>query len=1156
MSETKTVGSTCVTLQGYRTIYLNRENIHKNAKSGSWGVAFLIKDSIYTDYRVTREDYGVEGLLAINLHHLRTATNIMIIGSYIPPDSSVHATDNDMYFQQLVSLIYDNANKDFILMGGDYNARLGNKLDYIPSVDDLPTRIVVDTISNDQGVSLANFCIQTNTCVVNGRVCPLQDGFTSVSHRGKAVVDYFVTRHDDLKFVDDFKVLSLGDIIDEHNLVGIGDNNGSDHNILMCRVNVNSIDEDICLSSEHADTVETSQTINHASQQSSTPPPTRYKKGNFPDTFMNTEKTIQECGQLIDDMLYRCSTQEELDQIYDNYVNLYHAEMSTFLKKVDKTPKAKKILRHTPKPYWSEDLTLEWKICHEAERAYHMANRGDPGYIALKGRSDFLHRKLRKNIKKAKRKHERTKVYQLEQANTENPTEFWRMIQRLGPKKSAKIPWEVEAEDGSISTDSNTVLSRWRNDFEGLFKPPGTLTEEQTQFMEDIKKSNSEREQSFEAHDDQGLNTDFTFEEVAKIVKKSKLGKAPGIDGLVNECMKTTLSTEMLTVLFNRCLSSSMLPTLWSCGIINPIPKSPTNNPRIPLNYRGISLLSIVSKLYTAALAYRITTYLETNNKLCNEQNGFRPQRSCLDHIFTINNTCKIRKKLRQDTFLCFIDYQKAFDYVNHSLMYHKLLNIGITGNIYKSITKIYENPKSCVQLNGTLTDWFSVSSGVRQGDSLSPILFAIYINDLYDEIAECDAGISIGGEKLHMLLYADDIVMVSPNAEKAQKQLNVLTSWCAKCRMQINAKKSQILHIRNYQKPRSTTELHCCGQKLDYTDQYKYLGYILQENMSEKNMVEALTTSASRSFGRIVNSFKKLKNMGIKTYETLYESYVLSIANYAAGVWGFGEFQQPQVLQNRIQRFFLGVHAFAPVAATNMEFDWLSMKFLRWLEIIRYYNRLVDLPDHRWPKKILRWDRSLRTEGWFNQVQHIVSYANMELDPDSDCQIDLDILKARLLKLNRQRWRLESYEKSKLRTFVDICDHEKPRVIIEANLPRNHRSLVTKLKIGTLPLKLETGRWKDTPLEKRLCLACDQNLLESEYHFVIHCDAYRDTRTEFFQEVVNNTDLPVYGSEPVIMRTLLDESVIRITGRYLERMFLERKNLIFNQVSEDIDDE
>ena len=94
------------------------------------------------------------------------------------------------------------------------------------------------------------------------------------------------------------------------------------------------------------------------------------------------------------------------------------------------------------------------------------------------------------------------------------------------------------------------------------------------------------------------------------------------------------------------------------------------------------------------------------------------------------------------------------------------------------------------------------------------------------------------------------------------------------------------------------------------------------------------------------------------------------------------------------------------------------------------------------------------------------------------------------------------------------------------------------------------------TPIEKRICLACDDNLLESEYHFVIHCNAYRKTRTDFFQEIVDNTDLPVYGSEPVIMKTLLDKSVTRITGRYLERMFAERKSMLFNQTTVEEEDD
>ena len=78
---------------------------------------------------------------------------------------------------------------------------------------------------------------------------------------------------------------------------------------------------------------------------------------------------------------------------------------------------------------------------------------------------------------------------------------------------------------------------------------------------------------------------------------------------------------------------------------------------------------------------------------------------------------------------------------------------------------------------------------------------------------------------------------------------------------------------------------------------------------------------------------------MGINLYMTLYESYVLSILNYGSAVWGFGGQSAPQVLSNRIKRFFLGVNSFNPVASVSLKFDWLDIKFLRWIEMVRLAN-------------------------------------------------------------------------------------------------------------------------------------------------------------------------------------------------------------------------
>ena len=137
----------------------------------------------------------------------------------------------------------------------------------------------------------------------------------------------------------------------------------------------------------------------------------------------------------------------------------------------------------------------------------------------------------------------------------------------------------------------------------------------------------------------------------------------------------------------------------------------------------------------------------------------------------------------------------------------------------------------------------------------------------------------------------------------------------------------------------------------MDCVDNYKYLGCWVNEFGNDSKTVESLTSAAGRSFERMVGLFKQLGNMGYSTYCTLYETYVLPIVNYGAGVWGFDLFTAPQVLQNRIKRYYLGVHRYSANASTSMEMNILSIRYSRWLEVLRYFNRLMTLDDHRLPK-------------------------------------------------------------------------------------------------------------------------------------------------------------------------------------------------------------
>ena len=179
---------------------------------------------------------------------------------------------------------------------------------------------------------------------------------------------------------------------------------------------------------------------------------------------------------------------------------------------------------------------------------------------------------------------------------------------------------------------------------------------------------------------------------------------------------------QLSSACFNLCFTSGHSPTEWDFSDIIPIPKK-GKDARDPLQNRCITIMCCVAKIYSSILNKRLQNYLENNNILVEEQNGFRTGRSCIDHIFVMCTVLRNRKLLGKDTFICFIDFRKAFDSVNRNLLLYKLSKIGVSGSMYQAISSLYSNPKSRVILQDYNTDYFNCPIGVKQGDCLSPTL-------------------------------------------------------------------------------------------------------------------------------------------------------------------------------------------------------------------------------------------------------------------------------------------------------------------------------------------------------------------------------------------------------------------------------------------------
>ena len=188
-------------------------------------------------------------------------------------------------------------------------------------------------------------------------------------------------------------------------------------------------------------------------------------------------------------------------------------------------------------------------------------------------------------------------MVEIEEVVTKDPRRFLEMLGKIGSKKSPEIPMEVYDENGSIRSVINSVLGKWKTDYDNLYNGC-TSDKYDKKFYEDSMRNLNNREAN--GYIISGLNHDITEDEVRRVIFNSKSRKATGIENLPNEILKNDNTVVILTKLFSKIFNTGIMPTIWKTAIIKPIPKSAMVDPRLPLQYRGISLLSTVYKLFSS----------------------------------------------------------------------------------------------------------------------------------------------------------------------------------------------------------------------------------------------------------------------------------------------------------------------------------------------------------------------------------------------------------------------------------------------------------------------------------------------------------------------------------------------------------------------------
>ena len=456
------------------------------------------------------------------------------------------------------------------------------------------------------------------------------------------------------------------------------------------------------------------------------------------------------------------------------------------------------------------------------------------------------------------------------------------------------------------------------------------------------------------------LDRQITEQEIIKAISTLKNGKASGNDHIKNELLKS-LPHEYISILckhFNTILDSGIIPREWGVGTIMPLFKN-KGSALDPGNYRGITLLSCISKLFTAILNKRITELI--NNDLGLEQAGFRAGHSTMDHVFVLHHVIDFYRQKGKQLYCAFVDYSKAFDLVNRSALWYKLISHGVSGKVLTVIKNIYRGAKSCIRVNGALSDFFACSTGVRQGENLSPILFAIFLNDFKTFLSSKYNGLSLGKEcgdlepyaRLYVLLYADDTVILAESEDELQNALHALKAYCDKWGLVINRDKTQIV-IFSKGKISKHRDFFLGSDMLAVVEDYTYLGVVMNYNGKFIKAVCHQKRTACRAMHAILAKARIL-DLDVDTIFELFQRCVVPILLYGCEIWG-GEkaVEMVDIFYKRFIKIVLKVPVFTPTCMIYGESGQPPLKCLVDSRMVGFWVKLMFDETPRLSKTIL----------------------------------------------------------------------------------------------------------------------------------------------------------------------------------------------------------
>lgn len=1074
-----------IILKGYSYYPVCRGKSSNNRYYGGLGI--LIRNTIKKGVQLMKNTSSEYQWLQLRKDFFRVDKDIFLCLAYVLPSSSGFQTDSTMDgFEAIERDVNKYRHLGYVAMCGDFNARTGNQLDYIAGdnsryipVDDkyiedigIPFRRSQDLKIDDRGKRLLDLCISARLRILNGRTLGDINGkFTCHRPVGSSVIDYFIISEELLTDVLYFHVHPFkGTLSDCH-----------------CKISTTIMLPHIpILATAKTKSIPSKFTWNKSSE-------CRFHAALQHPTVQDDINILINGNT--------ASTQKDIQTLADQFENVIIRVANSSLR--TKNVNAK--LKEQRKKWFDEDLFVKRRELFRKGNLLSM----NPYNRSIRNNYFKIHREYTK-LRKYKKKHFKQSILnQLDSLEKGDPKTYWNLVNTLK---------ENPAENPESAIESDT----WHEYFSALNSVNPNHQGRVNDIAEKVKELETSKTFS-------NLDYRITETEIRTAIKQLKTNKAPGLDRITNEMIRTGADVFIpcLYKLFNEVFSSGMYPKSWASGFVKPLHKK--GDPRMPDNYRGITISSSVAKLFNIILNERLNDYLENNNCIDQCQIGFKKNSRTSDHMFILK--CLIDQYTNSSgnrLYACFVDFRKAFDSVVHPGLKYKLLKLGIGGQFYNIIDSMYSNTELCVKINESLTNSFQSQTGVRQGDVLSPNLFKIFVNDIPKYLSNAVDSVDLNDKPIHCLLYADDIVMFSSSSLGLKQRLESLSKFCEEWCLDVNVAKTKVL-IFNKTGKLITDYFEFNGNQIECVQHYCYLGvYFSASGSFNYGQQEIYQKSLKASFKltKLITSAEPSINTSIHLYDHLIKPIVL----YGSEIWGSFKTNTAacrknddtlfeNVFSNNIAdkshmkylKYILGVNKFSSNLAVLSETGRFPLYFSIVLSITKYLYRLENCSSgilH----EAYSLTKSMHSNGiqtWYSSAMFILKA--LHLDISSLRNLTLNqlscIVKDRLIKRFKINWhekREKGIKAGKLDTYFSFKTHFKAEEYLKLTKFSLRQSLC-KLRISAHTLMIESGRYAKKQYiqrSERICKKCNSSNVEDEFHFLLQCSIYNEERRKFLKHI------------------------------------------------------